>query len=202
MAMKLCIAGSCLAGLLGLVSAQDRLPQEETARYAKVCVEQLGDLADAQIRVVADPAKACAVRGEGGGAMVVPDGKLSAAKLAKIGKDVVPVGQLWLRKWTVVVDGRPVSRDQLRMVTVNVDDKNRPMPLLLLGMRKVGTNLELVGYAQGSEPLLKLPLKTVEFVQELPLDLEWQRGEKNVDPLTLSILGRYQAVIPTTRTEK
>jgi hypothetical protein len=56
-----------------------------------------------------------------------------------------------------------------------------------------------VAYAKDSEPLLAVPLKKVEFIQDLPLDLEWQRGEKNLDPLTLTIFGKYQAVLLITR---
>jgi hypothetical protein len=29
--------------------------------------------------------------------------------------------------------------------------------------------------------------------------LEWQRGEKDTDALTLTVLGKYQAVLPVTR---
>jgi len=147
-----------------------------------------------------DPEKACAVRGEGGGAMAIPDKNLSKEKLAKAGKDVVPVGQVWLRKWTVAAGDKPVANDKLRVITIKVDDKHRPMPLLLLGVRKKGEkDLELVVYAKDSEPVLALPLKKVDFIQDLPLELEWQRGEKNVDPLTLTLFGKYQAVLPITR---
>ncbi len=192
--------GACFVLFVGLVAAQDRLPREDAQRYAKACVEQLGTLADAQVRTDVDPEKAVAVRGEGGGAMAIPDKNLSRDRIAKAGPDVVPLGQLWLRKWTVVVGGKAVPDDNLRVVTVNVDDKDRPMPLLLLGVRKKGEKgLELVAYARDADPLLAVPLKPVEFVQDLPLDLRWERGEKNVDPLTLTVFGRYQAVLPVTR---
>ncbi len=197
--MKPVVAAVVFALFAGLVSGQDRLPKEDAQRYAKVCVEQLGSLSDAQIGMEVEPNRACAVRGEGGGVMVIPDKRLTAAKLDKTERDVVPVGQVWLRKWTVVAGGKPVPSDKLRVVTVNVDDKDRPMPLLLLGVRKKGTDLEMVFYAKDSEPLLKLPLKKVEFIQELPIELEWQRGEKNVDPLTLTVLGKYRVVLPITR---
>lgn len=202
MTNKCILGGVSFMLLLAVASGQDRLPREDAQRYAKVCVEQLGSLGDAQIETAVDPEKAVGVKGEGGGAMAIPDKKLSTEKLGQVGRDVVPVGQLWLRKWTVVVDGKPVRPDRLRVVTLNVDDKNRPMPLLLLGVQKKGKDLELVAYAKDTEPLLRLPLKTVEFVQELPLDLEWQRGENNVDPLTITVLGKYQAVVSITRTDK
>jgi hypothetical protein len=198
--MKPSAAVVCFAVLAGLVAGQDRLSQEEARRYAKACVEQLGDLGDAQVATDVDAEKAVAVRGEGGGAMAVPDKKLSTEKLAKAGKDVVPVGQVWLRKWTVVAGGKAVADDRLRVVTVKVDGQDRPMPLLLVGVRPKGEkDLELVAYGKDAEPLLTLPLKRVDFVQEPPVELEWRRGEKDADALTLTVLGKYQAVLPVTR---
>jgi hypothetical protein len=178
----------------GVALADDRLPQEEAQRYAKLCVEQAALLSDTQLKVAADPVKPCAVRGEGGGAMVIPDKELSAKKLGKAGKDVIPVGQLWLRKWTLVVDGKITPNDKLRIVTVNLDDKDRPMPFFLLGVRK-WKKPELVIYAKDSEPLLVLPLKKLETAPKLPLELEWKRGEKDADFLTLNVLGKYQTVM-------
>ena len=131
--------------------------------------------------------------------MVVPDKRLSKDKLAKAGKDVVPVGQVWLRKWTVVAGGKPVAEDKLRVVTINVDDKDRPMPLLLVGVRKGDRGLELVAYGKDTEPVLTVPLKPVDFIQESPVELEWQRGEKDADSLTLTLLGKYQAVLPVAK---
>jgi hypothetical protein len=191
--MKPVAAAVYVVLLAALVVGQDRLPRNEARRYARACVEQLGD---AQV----DPDKAVAVRGEGGGAMVVPDKRLSADRLAGAGQGGVPLGQMWLRKWTVVAGGKAVSRDRLRVVTVNLDDKDRPMPLLLLSVQKKGEkDLELAIRSRGDELLLTLPLKQVQFVQQLPLELQWQRGEKGVDSLTLTVLGKYQAVMPVTR---
>jgi hypothetical protein len=55
---------------------------------------------------------------------------------------------------------------------------DRPMPLLLVGVRRKGDKeLELVVYGKDSEPLLTLPLKRVDFIQELPVELEWLLGD-------------------------
>jgi hypothetical protein len=185
--------------IYSLASSQDRVPKEDTENYARLCVEGFGKPTDAPIETQGDPLKALAVRGEGGGAMVIPDKELNAEKLAKLGKEVVPVGQLWLRKWTPVVEGRPVPADRNRIVTVKLDEKDRPMPVLLMGMRKAEAGRELLLYAKDADPLLVLPLTAVEFVQEIPIELEWERGEKFIDRLTVTILGRYRAVVPVTR---
>ena len=200
--MKTVATGVCLSLFLSAASGQERLPRDEARRYARVCVEQAADLADSPVKADADPDRACAVRGEGGGAMAVPDRKLSAEDLRKAGEGVVPVGQLWLRKWRPVLGGKAVPDDRLRVLTVNVDDKDRPMPVLLLGVRKKARGLELVAYAAGEDPLLALPLKGVDFIQDLPVELEWQRGEGSVDSLQVTIAGKYQAVLHVTRAGK
>jgi hypothetical protein len=158
---------------------------------------------DAQISMNVDLEKPCAERGEGSGAMVIPDKKLTEKTLAGVGKDVVPVGQLWLRKWTLVANGKPVVDDKLRIVTVTSEDKERPMPLFLLGVRKkTKADLELVIYAKESEPLLVVPLKKRETASGLPLELEWSRGDKDADNLTLSVLGKYQTGLKIGRQVK
>lgn len=200
--MKTLAIGIWLALLAGVAADPNRLPQEEARGYAKLCVEQAANLTDAQVKTDVDAEKPCAVRGEGGGAMVIPEKGLLTDKLEKAGEGVVPVGQLWLRKWTPVADGKAVPNDRLRIVTVKVEDKDRPMPLLLLGVRHADKGLEMVAYAKESEPLLVLPLQKLEAGQELPLELEWRRGDKEADSLTLNILGKFQAVLPITRQGK
>jgi hypothetical protein len=197
--MKLLSMLVLVVPVVALVAGQDKVPKEDTEKYAKLCVDGFGKPFDAPIDTQCDDTKAIAVRGEGGGAMVIPDKALTAEKLKKLGKEVVPVGQLWLRKWVPVAEGKPVTRDKNRMVTVKIEGIDRPMPVLLLGVRKSGADAELLVYAKGTEPLMALPMKAVEFIQEIPIDLEWERGEKNIDKLTMTILGRYRTVVPVSR---
>jgi len=198
---KLCVA-ACFALSIGAAWAQsNRLPQDEAQRFARLCVARAAQLTDAQIKMEVDTDKACAERGEGGGAMVVPDKNLSEKTLLPKDGNVRPLGQLWLRKWTLVVAGQAVPRDRLRIVTVNIDDKDRPLPLFFLGVRGGGQGPELVAYASESEPLLVLPLQKMEMGQTLPLELEWKRGAKDTDPLTLNVLGKYQAVLTIAKQE-
>jgi hypothetical protein len=202
-------SSSIIAALILVAGAfaaesRNRIPQDEAKAYAKICADSAaGVLTHAQISIEADLEKPCAERGEGGGAMVIPDKNLTEKTLASVGKNVVPVGQLWLRKWTLVVNGKPVANDTLRIIGVTIEDKERPMPLLLLGVRKKGEkDLELVIYARDSEPLQVLPLKKVETEVSLPLELEWSRGDKEADNLTLNVLGKYQTVLMISREVK
>jgi hypothetical protein len=178
---------------------ESRLPQEAAKGYAKVCVEQTGNPYSGPIATNVDPAKPCAEQGEGGGAMVIPDKKLSAKAIQQGGKNVVPVGQLWLRKWTLVVQDKSLPNDKLNMVHIHIEDKDRPMALLSLGVRKKGDGLELLVYAKENQPLQIIPLQKIDIVQELLLEIEWKRGETQADPLTLRVLGQYQAILHITR---
>jgi hypothetical protein len=196
---KVLTAGVAFAVFAGLACGQDRLARDEAERYAKLCVESFGSPGGDPIATKVDPSRAVAVRGEGGGAMVIPQTGLTAEMVTRAGKDVVPIGQLWLRKWVPVIGNKPAPADKLRVVAVNADGKDRPMPVLLLGVRKGVAGLELVGYAKDADPLFVLPLKPVGFVQDVPLDLTWERGEKTVDPLTVTVFGKYRAVVPVTR---
>lgn len=182
--------------VVAFLSAQEtRLPQDETRRFAKLCVEQTM-LADAQLKFDVDPDKACAERGEGGGAMVVPAKNLSVEKL---GSDVVPIGQLWLRKWTAVIDGKAAPKERVRMMSIRIDDKNRPMPLFLLGLRQKNGKEELVVFAKNFEPFQVLPATKIEQIPTLPVEIEWKAGEKNLDTLTITVAGKVRATMLVTR---
>lgn len=191
------LAIGLLFGVATCSFAQEtRLPRDETVRYAKLCVEQ-ADLSDAPVPTRPDPEKACAEKGEGGGAMVIPDRDL--AKLL-VSQRETPVGQLWLRKWTLADEKRAVPKKSMRVLTLNIDDKARPMPVCLLSVRKSASgDLQLLVYGKDLEPLQSLPLKRVEFEQDLPVIIEWQRGERSIDQLLVRILGRYETMLFVTR---
>jgi len=72
--------------------------------------------------------------------------------------------------------------------------------LFLLGLRtKAGKVVELVVYAKDSEPFQVVALKRLDQVPDLPVELEWRRGEKKADTLTITILGQYQGVLMVAR---
>ncbi len=201
MSFSRCRGAACLLLLLAALTTSDpnRLSGDDARAYARPCAEHAAGLDDNPIATEVDAQKPCAVRGEGGGAMVIPQKGLSEATLNKAGKEAVPVGQLWLRKWTPVVRGKAVPAERLRILRVKLDDKERPMPLLLLGVRKKGKALELLLYARDSDPFLVLPLAKSDHKPELPLELAWKRGKKKPDTLTLTLAGGYRAVLPIDR---
>lgn len=195
--MKSMVAGVSLALFATVACAQERVPQEQASKIAKMLAEQAAKVNDPQVKTHVDTAKAYGLRKEDVGVMVIPDEKLSAEALAHAGKHTLPAGQLWLRNLTPIIDGKVVPGDQLRLATVTVNDQEHQLPLLLLGVRKnADGNLELLAYAKDKKPLLHLPLKKVATKQELPIELEGKEGENETGVLTINLLGQYQAKVP------
>lgn len=133
--------------------------------------------------------------------MVIPDKKLSAEVLGKVGGDVTPIGHLWFRKISPHIDGKTTSNDKLRIVTVTADDQDHPLPLFLLGVRKKNDKLELVIFAKDKEPLLATPLEKIDRNQELPIELEGRKNDNDTGLLTLNVLGKYQAKVTVAAQE-
>jgi hypothetical protein len=186
--------------LLGgaFVAAQEPLPAEQAQKIAAVLAEHAGKLTDAQVKTDVDAKKPYGVTKGELGAVVIPDKALTAEVLTKAGKDVVPLGQLWMRGLTPVVSGNATAADKLRIVEVKHKDDKHDLPLLLLGARSAKGKLELVVYAKDKEPLLVLPLETADHNQEQPIEFTG-KGEGESGTITLHVLGKYQAELPVAK---
>lgn len=181
--------------LATVASAQERIPDEQAQRIAKHLAEKAATVGDAQVKTDVDTDKPFGLKHEEVGVMVLPDRKLSEDILAKAGKDVVPVGQLWFRGIAPVVDNQPASRDKLRFLDITVKDETLSLPVFLLGARKQKDALELVVYGKDKEPLVVVPLQKVESGQGLPIELEGKKSGEDRGELTLNVLGKYQAKV-------
>jgi hypothetical protein len=196
--MKQTTVLTILLGALSVVSAQERLSQEEALKYATIVSADAKQLKGTPIPTDVDTKKPVAVREEDFGGMVLPQKNLTAESLAKAGKEVTPVGQLWLYQLTPMKDGEAIGADKLRLATLNADGTEVKAPQCALGVRRTeaGT-LELLVFGKGKEPLLTAPLKAIDTKQEMPLDITAVR-ESESGKLTLKILGKYQASIHVT----
>src|SRR5437870_5109989 len=116
--MKRAIAMVSLALLAGRAGAQERIAPEVAQKFARLFVEQAAKLDDLQLKLQPDPDKACGLKKDDVGALIIPDKRLSAQALQKAGKEAIPVGQLWVRQLTAVVNDQPVANDRLRIVTI------------------------------------------------------------------------------------
>ena len=170
-------------------------PLDEAQKAAHKIAASLPAIADAPVAIDADLDKPHLVKGGGGGAMIIPDKKLTAETLAAAGETPVPVGQLWMLKATVAENGRPVAEDKTRRVTVEDGDKEIRLQLFLLGAAKNARGtLDLVVFAKDKTPLLRLPLeKGTGTPPQLPAELAGQKNDEASATLTLRLAGGYQA---------
>jgi hypothetical protein len=186
-----------VAGLLVAANclwAQERIEPEQARKYAHLFVEQSAKEPNLQLKIDADPERPFGIKDGELGAMVIPDKRLSADRLKKASKEIMPLGQLWVRNLTIVVKDEALPNDKLRVVTITAKDgQEHPLPLFLLGIRRKAADLELVVYGPGKEPLMIAPLQKTTGTQELPLELDGEKGDNNRGTLTVKVLGQYQA---------
>ena len=98
-------------------------------------------------------------------------------------------------------DGTAVAKDSLRLVTVRAEGEEVTAPQCALAVRRnAGGKLELLVFGKSKEPILTLPLKSIDATQSSPLDLSAER-DGDAGKVTLKILGKYQATLSVTELE-
>ena len=174
--------------------AQEELPRAEAVKFAAILNFDLTKLADTPIPTDADIKRPFGMKAEKRGGLVVPEAKLSPATFSGAGKEPVPVGQLWLAGLVPAKDGQAVSKDRLKLVTVQHEGREVTLPLCVLGVRKgAGDKLELLIFGKTKEPLLVLPLTTATREQRWPLEFAAQ-GEGDASArVTLWLVDKYEA---------
>ena len=93
----------CLVLLTGIAWGQERIPSEFALKVAQLLAEQTAKLENTQVKVEPDVNKPFGLKKEEVGALVIPDKGLTTAALKNAGKEVVPVGRLWVRHLTVLI---------------------------------------------------------------------------------------------------
>ena len=192
--MKQTLILTALLASLAASQAQENLPREEALKVAFIVSADLKQLLSTPIPTDPDVKRPVAVRAGDRGGLVLPECKLTAGVLAKAGKDVVPLGQLWLRHAVPQSEGQPVSQAKLLTVTVGSGDKASAACLCALGLRKdADGKLELLVYGKDKEPIIKAPIKEIsDPQQENPLEISAEpQGESAL--VTLKIVGKYEA---------
>jgi hypothetical protein len=179
-----------LAGL-SIASAQQGVSREDCLKAAFAVSLDLKQMLNTPIPTDPDLKRPVIVRNGDRGGMVLPESKLSVDGLAKAGKDVIPIGQLWLRGTTLVCAGQPAKPDKLQLVTVGIADQPK-VALFALGARKdAAGKMELLIYGKDKEPLTRAPLQGISVTQENPIEMSAEpQGEGAL--VTLRILGKYE----------
>ena len=133
--------------------------------------------------------------------MVLPEAKLSSETLAKAGKEVVPIGQLWLVKLAPFSGGQVASSAKLRTVHISAAGQEADVVCCALGVKKDAKgDLELLIYGKDKEPLTRVPMKAISGTQENPIEMSSER-EADRGVATLKLLGKYQASFEVTEPE-
>ena len=190
--MRLLLVPLALLFGAGVTGAQERVPQEEARVLAKLI-----SLAAAKIKppigVAADTDKPYAKRKDDYGAMFLPDKKLAAERLARAGKDIVPVGVLWAHQLAPVAGGKVVSTRNLQCFTVTIKEENITLTVCYLGARRGSKGgLELVVLSKDTRPLVVLPVEKTEGKQDLPIEFLATIEGNDRAILTVGLLGKFK----------
>jgi len=179
-----------------VASAQERVPTEQAQQIAKILTQAAEKQADLPLKLEPDTDKPFAVKQEQFGAMAIPAKGLGADTIAKAEKEVVPIGQFWMRGLIPTIDGAPAPASKLRTVTIDIEENKAEVTFYQLGVRKGEKgNLELVVYGAGKEPLVTKTLEKADSAQSYPIELEGREDENNTGLITLFIAGKYRTTI-------
>lgn len=187
--MKKTILITALLAGLAAAQAQQNATREEALKAAFALSADLKQMLGTPIPTDPDVKRPVAVREGDRGALVLPECKLSADTLAKAGKDVVPVGQLYLHRVKLQGDSEPPKPDKLLTITVG----ERSVQLHALGISKTADDkLELLIYGKDKEPLQRVALKPISGKPENPIELSGEQQNGGA-LLTLRLCGKQEA---------
>ena len=190
--------------LTSFAAAQNIEPvsTEKADQIARLVTDALGSPSDAPFAVDPDVTKPMGIKADGEtGLVAVPDKKLTVEVLAAAGKDITPVGHVWMRNVVPVVNNGAPDPANLRTVGVSDGDKEVKVEVYYLGVAKTDAGaLELGLYAKGKEPLVKVPfVKTDAAASPTPIALDGRKEGENRGVLVITIFGSYKADVTVTK---
>jgi len=200
--MKKNILIPLLLAVLTTLNAQELIPRKDAVRIAAYLNFDLSLFNNTPIPTDADVKRPVGLReGEYAG-LVVPECKLNAASFKNIEPDkVIPVGQLWLHKITLMKNDEPVATEKMQKIPFEYRDTSTEVRLCLLGVRKnPDGKFELLIFGTDKNPLLTVPMKESESSQENPIEVSGERLD-NSATITLKLAGKYQAKFNITNAE-
>lgn len=202
--MKQLVATVIVAiGLSLTAGAQEEIPHEEALGIARVVTRTFESLKDLQINVLGDADKPVGLRAGELGLLVLPGKSLGADTWGKVGKEVMPVAQLWTLRLAPARDGKVTANAKLRSVKVSTSDQEVDALLFLVGARKSeGIGLELVVYGKDKEAIAAVPLKKLDKSVSNPIEIEGEHKDDNTGVLTLKFQGGYKAEITLMKQEE
>lgn len=191
-----------LAACIGRADAQEPIVGDGLQKVVGRLMERASDQKNLPLPMEVNAERAAGMKIKGYGTVVLPAKGLSKEALSKAGKDVVPVGQLWMARLVPAANGMPLPNEMLRAIKVTIDQEESTLQLLMLGLRKKADDgIELVLFAKGKDPVLTLPLRKTDRTQELPVELDMRSGTESLGLIDIYILGQFQAALPVAESQ-
>jgi hypothetical protein len=191
-----------LALLTTISFAQEVVPLDEAQRGARKVTDTLGTPADAPFVSEVDVTKPQAIKAGKAGLLVIPDKKLTLETLSGASDAITPIAQLWMLNISLGKNGEPAANDAIRFLSVNDGDRNLDVQLYFVGAAKNNSGqLDLVVFAKGKEPFLRVPLVKASSAstQELPIEISGRKDDDKTGTLSLRFLGQYTADLTVKR---
>lgn len=179
-----------------------QVPAEQAGKIARKVTAALGSPTDAPFAVDPDVEKPAGIKASGDtGLLALPDKKLKPETLAAAGKEVTPLGHLWMRNIALAVSGSAPDSAKLRTVGVSDGEKEVKVDVYYLGIAKGDAGaLDLGIYGKGKEALAKVPLvKTDAAASPTPIALDGHKEGENTGVLVITVFGSYKADVTVTK---
>ena len=196
----LALAAACAATVT--VSAQEKMEAQQIQKAVPLLLGRVDKLTGLQFKVDPDREKGDGLQAGGAAALVLPARGLTAEKLEKAGKDVVPVGQIYFKGLAPAKNGKPTDNDRMHILMIEDGGKAQRIWLCLLGARKNGEKLELVVYGSEKTPIIQVAMRKFESATDAPIEISGEKQDDQSGNLTLSILGKYKASFVVMKQEE
>ena len=179
-----------------------QVPAEQAGKIARKVTAALGSPSDAPFAVEPDLEKPAGIKASGEtGLLALPDKKLKPESLAAAGKEVTPLGHLWMRNIVLAVNNSAPDPAKLRTVGVADGEKEVKVDVYYLSVTKGDADaLDLGLYGKGKEPLVKVPLvKTDAAASSTPIALDGHKEGGNTGVLVITVFGSHKADVTVTK---
>jgi hypothetical protein len=184
----------------GAVHAQvEPAPLEEAQKAALTLNNAFGDPTDLPFSLATDLRKPYAIKAGQAAMLAVPVHALKENLKSATDGQLVPVGQLWLHKVVLEIDGEPAKNNDLRTVRIATPDGQDSATLYLLEIKKNGETGNLIVYGNRTTPLTQFPLRKMDVPQEAPIELDGKKRDDHSGELVLYIGDQFEARIIVRR---
>ena len=180
--------------------AQEIVPSADAQKYAQILAKALEGVTGIAPVCELDLEHPAAIRAGEVGALVVPDKRVTTAKLGEVGKTAVPLGHLWLRNVAPAKDGTAIANSRFRTVKVASGDTTADAQIFVLAARRNAKDaLELLVFGKGTEPILSVPLEKSGDTDTTPIVLRGRKTGEESGVLTCVFFGGYKSEITLTK---